>query len=117
MLASTPFWSIVGRSILGRCPKCGKGHLFARYLKPVDHCENCGEQFGHIRADDGPAWLTIIIVGHLLAPVWLYVVPNSTWSEGFSMIFWATLSLVMLLVLLPRAKGLFIGLIWRNQAP
>jgi uncharacterized protein (DUF983 family) len=110
------FWSVVGRSLLGRCPKCGKGNLFARYLKQVDHCEDCGEQFGHIRADDGPAWLTIIVVGHVLAPIWLWVLPGSTWPEWFAMTFWATLSLVMLLVLLPRAKGLFIGLIWRNQA-
>jgi uncharacterized protein (DUF983 family) len=29
---------------------------------------SCGEHFGKIHADDGPAWLTIIIVGHLVVP-------------------------------------------------
>lgn len=110
------FWQIVGRSLIGRCPNCGKGHLFARYLKQVDHCENCGESFGHIRADDGPAWLTVLLVGHLLAPVWLWILPSSTWPEWVEMIFWPVLALLLLLALLPRCKGLFIGLIWRMKA-
>jgi hypothetical protein len=28
-----------------RCPKCWKGHLFGKYLKVADHCEECGEEF------------------------------------------------------------------------
>ena len=35
-------------------------------------CPVCGEEFHHHRADDGPAYLTILIVGHLMAPVLLW---------------------------------------------
>lgn len=110
------FWKTVGRSFAGKCPKCGKGHLLTAYLKQVDHCSNCGEAFGHIRAEDGPAWLTILVVGHILAPILLMVLPHSSWPEWVHMVLWPTLAFILLIILLPRAKGFFIGMIWRNRA-
>lgn len=109
------FWLMVRRSLLGACPCCGKGRLFSGYLKQVEECAVCSEPFGSIRADDGPAWLTVIVVGHLLAPVLLTFVPGSSWPEWVSMIFWPVIALLLSLLLLPRAKGLFIAMIWRTQ--
>ena len=51
-----------------RCPHCGQGPLMKSYLTVRTSCPVCGEEFHHHRADDGPAYLTILIVGHLLAP-------------------------------------------------
>jgi uncharacterized protein (DUF983 family) len=101
------------RSLLGRCPNCGRGPLFASYLRQVEYCACCGEQLGHIRADDGPAWLTILLVGHILAPLLLVVIPNTSWPDWMSVTVWSGLALVLTLSILPRAKGLFIALIWR----
>ena len=36
-------------------------------------CPVCGTELFHHRADDGPAWATILITGHLLAPLMLVV--------------------------------------------
>ncbi|NBX03944.1 MAG: DUF983 domain-containing protein [Alphaproteobacteria bacterium] len=102
------------RGLVGRCPACGHGKLFSRYLKPVQTCAHCGEALGHIRADDGPAWLTIIIVGHILAPILLFTATDNTWPDWVSMIVWPLLALVLALIVLPRAKGVFIGVIWRS---
>ena len=108
-----PFWPTVTRACRGRCPNCGDAPLFRSYLKPVDACGSCGEALGHIRADDGPAWLTIVLVAHILAPVMLAILPGNTWPM------WAIITAVLvpttalMLLLLPRAKGLFIGMIWR----
>ncbi|MES2983589.1 MAG: DUF983 domain-containing protein [Pseudomonadota bacterium] len=101
------------RGMVGRCPHCGKGKLFARYLKQVDACAACGESYAHINADDGPAWLTIVIVGHVLASVLLFVIPDSTWPDWLSMVVWLSVAVAMSLLLLPPAKGLFIGALWR----
>ena len=60
------FLPIIIRGIKLRCPSCGEGKLFASYLKQVNNCTLCGESYRNIHADDGPAWLTILIVGHLL---------------------------------------------------
>ena len=52
-----------------KCPKCGAGPLFSGFLKVEPTCTNCGQDLSGHRADDGPAYLTILIVGHLMAPL------------------------------------------------
>ena len=111
------FWLAVLRAGFGRCPRCGKGRLFTSYLKPVACCSVCGESYGHIRADDGPAWLTIVIVGHILGVTLLAVVPDSDWPDWVSLMVWPGLAFLLAMIILPRAKGLFIALIWRNNSP
>lgn len=117
LAATAPFWTHALRGLAGRCPKCGQGRLFARYLKQVDRCAVCGEDWGHIRADDGPAWLTILVVGHLVVGTVLSVEPYVDWPQWFSTTLWVSLALGLTLLGLPRAKGLFIALIWRHRMP
>src|ERR1700735_4436474 len=54
------------RGLLRRCPNCGEGHLFTGYLAVEPRCEACGHENALYRADDGPAYFTILIVGHLV---------------------------------------------------
>ena len=105
----------VRRGALLRCPNCGVGHLFRSYLRPVDGCAHCGEQLGYIRADDGPTWLTLIVVGHVVVALALVVVSTTDWSTGFSMALFGALAVVLSLALLPSAKGIFIGIIWAQK--
>jgi len=108
------FWTVVKRGISGRCPNCGKGRLFVSYLTQVEKCSYCKESFGHIRADDGPAWLTILIVAHLLAPLLFFVLSKENWPDWKVMTVTITYILVLMAIILPRAKGFFIGMIWRS---
>lgn len=105
------------RGLNGRCPSCGQGALFRAYLKPVDECAVCHEALGHIRADDGPAWLTILIVGHLVVPLVLLVQPHLDWPDWIAFVFWSILALSLVLLLLPGSKGLFIAAIWKTKGP
>lgn len=98
-----------------RCPACGEGKLFDGYLKVRDRCPNCGEDLSHARADDGPAYLTILIVGHLMAPLimWAFVawrpdpvVLASVFSVG---------CIAASLYLLPRLKGAIVGYQWAKR--
>jgi hypothetical protein len=57
------------RGFRGRCPRCGEGKLFRAFLKVDNHCSVCGLDFTPHRADDLPAYLVIVIVGHLVVPV------------------------------------------------
>ena len=54
------------RGFAQRCPKCGKRTLFWKYLKVNDECPCCGEALHHHRADDAPAYFTIVVVGHFI---------------------------------------------------
>lgn len=111
---STQKWSeLILRGLSRKCPKCGQGKLFAGYLKQVEACENCGERFGHIRADDGPAWLTILVVGHVSGSIILGVLPKVSWPEWVSLLVVSSIAVFLMYILLPRFKGAFIAMIWR----
>ena len=108
---------VVRRALLGRCPNCGKGKLFVSYLKQVDRCADCGERYGHIRSDDAAPWLTILIVGHITVPIVVTAERNLSWPYWLSAAVWPTFALVLALILLPRAKAVFLSLIWAFRAP
>lgn len=102
----------LGRGLLGRCPCCGEGKLFWSYLKVQPHCPECDHDLARYPADDGPAYFTILIVGHLLvAPLLLFPI---IWQAPATVVVPATLLPLCLftLALLPRVKGAFIGLLY-----
>ena len=98
-----------------RCPACGKGALFSGYLKTNDHCPACGEELSHHRADDGPAYLTILVVGHILGPLMIIVFTEFRPSPWILAGLFSVGSVVMSLYLLPRLKGALIGLQWAKR--
>ena len=103
------------RGAVLRCPSCGKGGLFRSYLKQVDVCSSCGESLGYIRADDGPTWLTVLVVGHVVVALALIIVGTTAWSTWFSVMVFSALAIAMSLAFLPSAKGIFIGIIWASR--
>jgi len=105
------------RGLAGRCPNCGGDKLFATYLKPIDHCTACGEAYRHIRSDDAAPWLTVLVVGHLLAPVILSVEAHADWPTWVSMVLWPSAALALTLAILPPAKGFLMSVIWATRAP
>ncbi len=98
-----------------RCPNCGAGPMMRGYLKVRDACPVCNEALHHQRADDGPAYLTILIVGHVVAPVLLYSFvrwrPDPMVLAGVFTVGTVALSLF----LLPRLKGALVGLQWAKR--
>ena len=100
------------RGLKGRCPNCGQGKLFRSYLKVEAECAACGHDLAKYPADDGPAYFTILIVGHLIvAPLLIFPV---IWEASPWIMVPATLIplAVVTLVLLPLNKGWFIGLLY-----
>jgi uncharacterized protein (DUF983 family) len=97
------------------CPQCGKGRLFAGYLKVAAACDVCGEDFSPQRADDGPAYLTILIVGHLMAPLFLWVFFRWQPSPAVMIGVFATGTVALSLYLLPRLKGALVALQWAKR--
>jgi len=95
-----------------KCPKCGSGALLRSYLKLNDTCTVCHEELHHARADDGPAYLTILIVGHLMAPL-LHIVFVRFRPEPLILFTIFAIGCVALsLYLLPRLKGMIVGFQW-----
>lgn len=98
-----------------RCPSCGEGHVLYKYLKVHDTCPACGEAMHHHRADDGPAYLTILVVGHLLAPV-LHISFVHWRPEPLVLaLTLSVLTVTLALYLLPRMKGVMIAIQWARR--
>ena len=97
------------------CPRCGKGHLFDGYLSVSKTCSSCGLDLTPQRADDGPAYLTIVIVGHLLVP--LLVPTYKAWDlqPAVMAAVFSALAVGLSLFLLPRLKGALIGFQWAKS--
>jgi uncharacterized protein (DUF983 family) len=107
-----PIWSAMKRGFMCRCPKCGEGRLFRSFLKTVDRCESCGEEMFHHRADDLPAYLVVVIVGHVVVSAFMAVEATSTLSTWEHLAIWVPLTIVMSLALLRPVKGAVVGLQW-----
>jgi uncharacterized protein (DUF983 family) len=103
------------RGFRRRCPSCGGGRMFSGYLSVEPACTNCGEAFSHHRADDAPAWATMLIVGHLMIPVIMTarLAPDiPVWAHS---LIWPLVALALCLLLLPCVKGAVIGYQWAHR--
>ena len=103
------------RGAMGKCPACGEGKIFDGFLTVNDHCPNCGEALHHQRADDGPAYLTILLVSHIAAPLLLWVFISYRPSATSLLIGFGLGTIVASLLLLPRIKGAMVGLQWARR--
>ncbi len=100
------------RGLKGKCPRCGEAALLRKWLKPVERCSHCKQDWSLQQADDFPAYIGIFVVGHLLAPVVITMIGT------FGMSAWATLAIILpvaiilLLVTLQPVKGAVIAFLW-----
>ena len=102
----------IWRGLTKRCPKCGEGRIFGRYLKPAGHCSACGEPFGHYRTDDFAPWLAIVVIGHIVVPAAYYT--ERLWSPAtwVHLSLWLPLIVILALAFLPNFKGTCLGIMW-----
>jgi uncharacterized protein (DUF983 family) len=103
----------VRRGFLGRCPRCGAGRIFGAYLKVVDACPACGEDLSPQRADDAPAYITMLIVGHFIVAG--IIATEELWPDSpllLGSIVWTLLAGALSLIALPRVKGALVGYQW-----
>ncbi|MCV2881390.1 DUF983 domain-containing protein [Actibacterium sp. XHP0104] len=98
-----------------RCPSCGSGPLLRGYLKVRESCPVCHEELHHQRADDGPAYMTILVVGHLMAPLILWVFTAYRPDPLILATVFSVGCVALSLYLLPRFKGAFVALQWAKR--
>lgn len=103
------------RGLAGRCPECGKGRVFGKFLKVNPTCDACGEALHHHRADDLPPYIVITIVAHIVGTGILLAETWYSWPQWAHMTLWPLLTIVLALWLMQPVKGAVIGLQWANR--
>jgi len=105
-------WTAMKRGFRSRCPRCRQGKLFRAFLKVDDHCSVCGLDFTPHRADDLPAYLVIVIVGHIVVPTALWIETDYAPPVSLQLAIYLPFTLVASLALLQPVKGAVVGLQW-----
>lgn len=103
------------RGALCRCPHCGQGKMFRRYLKVADQCDVCGEELDHHRADDFPPYIAITIVGHIIIFLMLHMDMTYHVQPITYVLTMVPLAILLPLAILPSIKGSIVGLQWANR--
>jgi uncharacterized protein (DUF983 family) len=112
-VAERPIKADLLNGFLGRCPHCGKGHIFRAFLKVADNCDVCGEEFFHHQADDFPAYLVIVVVGHLIVGLVLWAESANAFGPWTEVAIFVPLAALLSIVLLQPTKGAVVALQWR----
>jgi uncharacterized protein (DUF983 family) len=110
-----PAWPAIARGMRHRCPACGEGALYERYLKLRTTCPACGEDLSHARADDGPAYLSILVTAKVMGTTQLFVYQAWQPPAWFMAVSFSIGVTIMALLLLPRFKGLIVGVQWAKR--
>ncbi|TCM57518.1 uncharacterized protein (DUF983 family) [Rhizobium sp. PP-F2F-G48] len=107
-----PVGRSIRRGLLNRCPNCGEGRMFGRFLKVNDSCAVCEEALHHHRADDFPPYIVVTIVGHLVLGGFMMtemLVALSNWQH---LAIWVPITILGSLALMQPVKGGVVGLQW-----
>ncbi len=99
-----------------RCPRCGKGRLFAGFLRLKPSCEACGLNYGFADAGDGPAVFVIFFSGFVVVFAALLVEVVYQPPYWLHAALWLPLILLTTLGPLRPVKGLMIALQYHHKA-
>jgi len=105
-------WAAMLRGLRGDCPRCGGARLFLRFLKPIPLCPRCGQDWTLQQADDFPAYVSILMTGHLMAPLIITLIRETDLSVPAVMAIVVSLALILMIGMLQPAKGAIIALQW-----
>lgn len=110
-----PFWRAMRRGWHLRCPICGAGPLLESYMKVRTNCAVCDAELHRHRADDGPTYVAVVVVGHVLAA--LVFVLFMIWDPSplFAASVLSVIAVALSLVLLPRLTGAVVGIQWASR--
>lgn len=108
-------WPALALGWRRKCPNCGTGEMLRGYLRVRDTCPVCGEALHHHRADDGPAYLTILVVGHVMAPAILFAFVEFRPDPWVLASLFSVATVALSLWLLPRFKGAIVSYQWARR--
>jgi uncharacterized protein (DUF983 family) len=85
--------------------------LLRGYIAPVQRCQFCAEDLAPYGAADFGSYLVVFVVGLLFTPI-VVALSLSGAASNWAPYAIGALAVLTALVLLPRAKGLAIALLW-----
>jgi uncharacterized protein (DUF983 family) len=108
----SPFYA----GLMGRCPRCGEGRLFAGYLSVKPSCDHCGLDFTFANSGDGPAVFVMLIAGFIICGAALLVEVAYRPPIWLHALIWLPLGLGLPLLLLRPFKATLVALQYKFRS-
>jgi uncharacterized protein (DUF983 family) len=102
--------------LLCRCPRCGRGRLFAGFLSVAPQCTSCGLDLGFASSGDGPAVFVIFIVSPLVILMAMVLEAVAHPAPYVHLIVWLPMTVILCLALLRPFKATIVALQYRHGA-
>lgn len=99
-----------------RCPRCGVGRLFPKYLKVADRCTNCGLGLEGHDSGDGAVVPAILIIGSLVVGMALFYELNYAPPLWAHVAIWGPVIFILTGLILPLLKGIGIALQYKFRS-
>lgn len=110
-----PIGAAIVHGLRGRCPACGEGRMFARFLKAAPACPHCGLPLDRHQADDFPAYIVILLLGHILVPLMIEVNAALAVPLLWQALIWPTLATLLAVAMIQPVKGAVIAVQWSRR--
>ena len=104
------------RGLACKCPRCGKGKLYAGFLNLRPNCDACGLDYAFIDSGDGPAVFIIMLAGAIVVGCALIVEAKYRPPFWLHAVLWLPLILATTLLPLRAMKSLLIALQFHHKA-
>ncbi len=102
----------IWRGARNRCPSCERTKLFPKFLKPIERCKICDQNWAAQQADDFPAYVAILLTGHIMAPLIIAFIGHTDLPLWMNTAILLSLTIFLTTSLLQPAKGAIIALQW-----
>lgn len=110
--STAPLWR---SGLLCRCPACGRGALYARYLKVAPRCTSCGLDLAFAEHGDGPAVFVVLVAGTIVMAAAAFIELRYAPPLWVHALILGPLAIGSCLGLLPVFKSLFVALQFRYR--
>src|SRR5271165_3210647 len=102
-------------AVTGRCPRCGRGHLFSGLLTVRAACAVCGLDLSAQDAGDGPAVFVILFLGLIVVTLAAIVEIDFSPPLWVHLVLWTPLILGGAIAMLRPFKAGLIALQYRHH--
>lgn len=107
-----PLGAALARGFRGLCPACGQGRSLSGFIRPVPVCSACAENLEPFQTADFAPYLVTFAIGLTFVPLILAANVRLNVPANISVTIGLIAALICAMILLPRAKGAVIGLLW-----
>ena len=114
--APIPLSHTILRGLACKCPRCGKGKLFAGFIDLKPSCDSCGLDYAFIDVGDGASVFLIMIAGALVVGCALVVEVKYQPPFWLHAALWLPLILLTTIGPLRPMKSLLIALQFHHKA-